>query len=93
MSFEISRATASALAVPEKKVQMSKRLANYIKEVPTMDIIEKPVRRIDVPIAQKANLSLHEAAAYFNIGEKKLRQLIEGDRCPFVLYCGSKRLI
>lgn len=30
---------------------------------------------------------------YFNIGEKKLRQLTEGDRCPFVLYCGSKRLI
>ena len=58
-----------------------------------MDIIEKPVRRIDVPIAQKANLTLHEAAAYFNIGEKKLRQLTEGDRCPFVLYCGSKRLI
>lgn len=58
-----------------------------------MDIIEKPVRRIDVPIAQKANLTLHEAAAYFNIGEKKLRQFTEGDRCPFVLYCGSKRLI
>ena len=58
-----------------------------------MDMIEKPVRRIDVPIAQKANLTLHEAAAYFNIGEKKLRQLTEGDRCPFVLYCGSKRLI
>ena len=57
-----------------------------------MDIIEKPVRRIDVPIAQKANLTLHEAAAYFNIGEKKLRQLTEGDCCPFVLCCGSKRL-
>ena len=31
--------------------------------------------------------------AYFNIGEKKLRELTNGDRCPFVLYCGTKRLI
>ena len=49
--------------------------------------------KIEVPVAQKANLTVQEAASYFNIGEKKIRELTEGDRCPFVLYCGSKRLI
>lgn len=51
------------------------------------------VYKKEVPIAQKANLTVQEAAAYFNIGEKKLRELTQGDRCPFVLYCGTKRLI
>ncbi len=58
-----------------------------------MDVTASTHRRIEVPVAQKANLTVQEAAAYFNIGEKKLRELTEGDRCPFVLYCGSKRLI
>ena len=49
--------------------------------------------RNEVPISKKAFLTVHEAAAYFNIGEKKLRELTNGDRCPFVLYCGTKRLI
>ena len=41
--------------------------------------------RNEVPISKKAFLTVHEAAAYFNIGEKKLRELTNGDRCPFVL--------
>ena len=49
--------------------------------------------RNEVPISTKAYLTIHEAASYFNIGEKKLRELTGGDRCPYVLYCGSKRLI
>lgn len=49
--------------------------------------------RNEVPISKKAFLTVREAAAYFNIGEKKLRELTNGDRCPFVLYCGTKRLI
>lgn len=49
--------------------------------------------RKEVPISKKAFLTVREAAAYFNIGEKKLRELTNGDRCPFVLYCGTKRLI
>ena len=49
--------------------------------------------RSEVPISKKAYLTIHEAASYFNIGEKKLRELTKGDRCPYVLYCGTKRLI
>lgn len=47
----------------------------------------------EVPIWQKSNLTLEEAAAYFNIGINKLRELTNSECCPFVLWCGSKRLI
>ena len=47
----------------------------------------------EVPIWHKSNLTIDEAAAYFNIGEKKLRELTEDVNCPFVLYVGIKRLI
>ncbi len=47
----------------------------------------------EVPIAQKMNLTLIEAADYFNIGVNKLRELSNGEDCPFVLWVGSKRLI
>jgi excisionase family DNA binding protein len=46
-----------------------------------------------VPIADKALLTLEEAAVYFNIGSQKLRELTGDDHCPFVLWNGSKRLI
>lgn len=47
----------------------------------------------EVPIWEKSNLTLEEAAAYFGIGINKLRQLTEDKNCRFVLWCGSKRLI
>ena len=47
----------------------------------------------DVPIWNKANLTIEEAAAYFGIGMNKLRELTEDENCKFVLYIGSKRLI
>lgn len=46
-----------------------------------------------VPIWEKSNLTLEEAAAYFGIGINKLRELTNDDNCTFVLWCGSKRLI
>ncbi len=46
-----------------------------------------------VPIWLKSNLTLEEAAAYSGIGRNKLRQLSDDDKCPFVLWVGSKRLI
>ncbi len=47
----------------------------------------------EVPIAQKMNLTLTEAADYFNIGVNKLRELSNDEDCPFVLWVGSKRLL
>ena len=46
-----------------------------------------------VPIWEKANLSLEEAAAYFGIGINKLRDMTNDETCPYVLWNGSKRLI
>lgn len=46
-----------------------------------------------VPIWEKANLTLEEAAAYYGIGINKLRSLTDTDDCPYVLWVGNKRLI
>ena len=48
---------------------------------------EKPM------IKDKPLLTIEEAAALYNIGEHKLRELTEPDCCTFVLYVGRKRLI
>ena len=47
----------------------------------------------EIPIWEKSNLTIEEAAAYFNIGENKLRKLAADENCPFVLWVGSKCLI
>lgn len=47
----------------------------------------------EVPIWEKSNLTLEEAAAYSGIGINKLRDLTSGQNCQFVLWVGSKRLI
>ena len=46
-----------------------------------------------IPIWEKANLTLEEAAAYSGIGINKLRDLTNDERCEFVLWVGNKRLI
>ena len=46
-----------------------------------------------VPIWQKSNLTLEEAAAYSGIGVNKLRSMTDSDECKFVLWNGTKRLI
>lgn len=47
----------------------------------------------EVPIWEKSNLTLEEAAAYSEIGINKLRDLTSEQNCQFVLWVGSKRLI
>ena len=49
---------------------------------------------IEIPIWQKSNLSLEEAAAYYNIGINKLRQITDAKECEkYVLWVGNRRLI
>ena len=50
-------------------------------------------KSIEVPIWEKANLTLEEAAAYFGIGINKLREMSNDRNCRFVLFVGTKRLI
>lgn len=45
-----------------------------------------------VPIWEKANLTLEEAALYSGIGTGKLRDISNSESCPFVLWNGTKRL-
>ena len=47
----------------------------------------------EVPIWEKSNLTLEEAAAYSGIGINKLRELTNEKDCSFVLWVGNKRLI
>ena len=47
----------------------------------------------EVPIWEKSNLTLEEAAAYSGIGINKLRKLSDSEQCKFVIWIGNKRLI
>lgn len=49
--------------------------------------------KIQVPIWEKAALTLEEAAAYSGIGQNKIREISNDDNCKFVLWVGNKRLI
>ena len=49
--------------------------------------------KYEVPVWEKCTLTIEEAAAYFGIGQNKLRELTEDPNCKFVLWVGTKRLI
>lgn len=51
------------------------------------------LKKDEVPIWEKSNLTLEEAAAYFGIGINTLKDLTASDECKFVLWVGKKRLI
>ena len=46
-----------------------------------------------VPVGQKYTLTVKEAAAYFNIGIKKIRRLAEENTGRFAVLSGNKYLI
>ncbi len=46
-----------------------------------------------IPIWNKLNLTIEEAAAYSGIGVSKLYEMTNQEDCPFVLWIGSRRLI
>lgn len=48
---------------------------------------------INIPVWEKLNLTLEEAAAYSNIGINRIREISNEANCPFVLWVGNKRLI
>ncbi len=55
-----------------------------------MNRIEKEKQ---VPIWERATLTVEEAAAYTGIGTKKLRRMTDDPSCDFVLWAGSRRMI
>lgn len=46
-----------------------------------------------VPIWQKSNLTLEEAAAYTGIGINKLRDMSNNESCQYVLWVGTRRML
>ena len=50
-------------------------------------------KKLEIPIWEKSNLTIEEAAKYSGIGIIKLREMTERSDCPFVLWVGRKRLI
>ncbi len=49
--------------------------------------------KVLVPVCEKYTLTIREAAAYFNIGIKKMRRLAEMNLGRFAVTSGSKFLI
>lgn len=46
-----------------------------------------------VPIENKLNLTIKEAAEYSNIGENRIDQMLRQENCSFVLYVGNRKLV
>lgn len=46
-----------------------------------------------VPVWERSNLTLEEAAAYFNIGINRIREMANENESIFVLWVGSRRMI
>ncbi len=46
-----------------------------------------------VPIWEKINLTVKEAAEYSNIGINKIDNMLNNPMCTFVLHVGKKRLV
>ena len=46
-----------------------------------------------VPLWEKENLTIEEAAAYFGVGQNRIRALTDSRNCDFVLFVGNRRLI
>ena len=49
-------------------------------------------RKIEVPIWEKINLTIEEAAALFGIGQNKLRELVK-EQNTYTLDIGTKKMI
>lgn len=46
-----------------------------------------------VPIKDKLNLTIEEAAEYSNIGINKISEMASEPSCPFVLYVGKRKRV
>lgn len=47
----------------------------------------------DIPLQDRELLTVKEAAAYFNIGMNRIREITNDEGCKFVLWVGNKRMI
>lgn len=89
-----SHAVATVKLVPAKRQTLALERSDCIdKKYKFNESTGENLPMIEVPVWEKSNLTLEEAAAYSGIGINKLRKLSDTETCPFVLWIGSKRLI
>ncbi|WP_322101256.1 excisionase [Sporofaciens musculi] len=55
------------------------------------DISKEDYTTTSCPLWAKLNLTIKEAAEYSNIGENRLRELVDSPNCTFVLSVGNKK--
>lgn len=48
---------------------------------------------MNIPIWEKAAMTVEEASEYSNIGIVKIRELLSNHNCTFVLHVGNKKLV
>ena len=82
-SVEIAYELSVSVPTADRKI---KKLKEKIERCGAME-------KVKVPVWEKMNLTIEEAAEYSNIGICKLQEIIKDPMCPFVLYIGRKRLI
>ena len=51
------------------------------------------IKTNEIPIWEKYNLTINEAAAYSGIGTSKIRQMLNERGCSFLLQIGNKHLV
>lgn len=49
--------------------------------------------KIMISVADKYTLTINEAAAYFNIGVKRIRRILAENPGKFAVSCGNKQLV
>ena len=47
----------------------------------------------EIPFWEKSNLTIEEAAVYFNIGINKMHKLASDENCPYALWIGNRCVI
>ena len=55
--------------------------------------IENMGKTMTVPIWEKINLTVKEAAEYSNIGINRIESMLNSPMCNFVLHVGKKKLV
>lgn len=66
---------------------------NAIKVTESKNTTEIRRKRTEVPLWEKATLTLEEAAEFSGIGIHKIRELTDAKNCKFILWNGNRRLI
>lgn len=54
---------------------------------------EETGNKSEVPIWEKLNMTISEAAKYSNIGMNKINEMLKHPTCNFVLHVGNKKLV